>query len=41
MENDPCVEQKDVDAAVDQVKEPAATASYRYTKVMSNTNNIL
>ncbi|TNN84364.1 Eukaryotic translation initiation factor 4E transporter [Liparis tanakae] len=32
MENDPCVEQKDVDAAVDQVKEPAATASYRYTK---------
>ncbi|KAF1391737.1 hypothetical protein PFLUV_G00045190 [Perca fluviatilis] len=34
MENDACVEQKDVDgdAAVDQVKQLAATAPYRYTK---------
>ncbi|XP_056130114.1 eukaryotic translation initiation factor 4E transporter isoform X7 [Lampris incognitus] len=33
MENDACVEQKNSDAAIDQVKEPAAaTAPYRYTK---------
>uniref|UniRef100_A0A8C2ZLF9 Eukaryotic translation initiation factor 4E nuclear import factor 1 n=1 Tax=Cyclopterus lumpus TaxID=8103 RepID=A0A8C2ZLF9_CYCLU len=32
MENNACAEQKDGDAAVDQVKQPTATASYRYTK---------
>ncbi|TDH13954.1 hypothetical protein EPR50_G00038710 [Perca flavescens] len=34
MENDACLEQKDVDGdvAVDQVKQLAATAPYRYTK---------
>ncbi|TKS71357.1 Eukaryotic translation initiation factor 4E transporter [Collichthys lucidus] len=32
MENDACVEQKNVDAAVDQVKQPTVTAPFRYTK---------
>uniref|UniRef100_A0A8D0D876 Eukaryotic translation initiation factor 4E nuclear import factor 1 n=1 Tax=Sander lucioperca TaxID=283035 RepID=A0A8D0D876_SANLU len=32
MENDACVEQKDGDVAVAQVKQLAATAPYRYTK---------
>lgn len=32
MENDACAEQKNGDAAVDQVKQPAAMAPYRYTK---------
>ncbi|XP_044028506.1 eukaryotic translation initiation factor 4E transporter isoform X1 [Siniperca chuatsi] len=32
MENDACVEQKNGDAALDQVKQPAATAPYRYSK---------
>ncbi|XP_049441283.1 eukaryotic translation initiation factor 4E transporter isoform X1 [Epinephelus fuscoguttatus] len=32
MENDACVEQKDGDAAVDEVKQPAAAAPFRYTK---------
>ncbi|XP_068450745.1 eukaryotic translation initiation factor 4E transporter isoform X2 [Clinocottus analis] len=32
MENDACVEQKESDTAVDQVKEPAAIAPFRYTK---------
>ncbi len=41
MENDACVEQKTGDAAVDQVKQqPAATAPFRYTKVMRNTNRV-
>lgn len=41
MENDACAEQKNGDAAVDQVKQPAAMAPYRYTKVARNTNNII
>ncbi|TMS19776.1 Eukaryotic translation initiation factor 4E transporter [Larimichthys crocea] len=32
MENDACVEQKNGDAAVDQVKQPTVTAPFRYTK---------
>lgn len=38
MENNACVEQKnsDGDATVDPDKQPAATAPYRYTKVMRN-----
>lgn len=43
MENDGCVEQKTGgDVAVDLVKQqPAATAPYRYTKVITNTNNMM
>lgn len=42
MENDACVEQKTGDAAVDQVKQqPAATAPYRYSKVMRNANSMI
>lgn len=35
MENDSCVEEKSCDGptAVDQVKQPASTAPFRYTKV--------
>uniref|UniRef100_A0A8C4IAY1 Eukaryotic translation initiation factor 4E nuclear import factor 1 n=1 Tax=Dicentrarchus labrax TaxID=13489 RepID=A0A8C4IAY1_DICLA len=32
MENDACAEQKNSDTAVDQVKQPAATVPFRYTK---------
>uniref|UniRef100_A0A672YPV4 Eukaryotic translation initiation factor 4E nuclear import factor 1 n=1 Tax=Sphaeramia orbicularis TaxID=375764 RepID=A0A672YPV4_9TELE len=32
MENESCVEERNGDAAVDQVKQPAVTAPYRYTK---------
>ncbi|XP_073325041.1 eukaryotic translation initiation factor 4E transporter isoform X4 [Pagrus major] len=32
MENDACVEQKNGDAAVEEVKQPAVTAPFRYTK---------
>ncbi|XP_036956551.1 eukaryotic translation initiation factor 4E transporter isoform X2 [Acanthopagrus latus] len=32
MENDACVEQKNGEAAVDEVKQPAVTAPFRYTK---------
>ncbi|XP_035517411.1 eukaryotic translation initiation factor 4E transporter [Morone saxatilis] len=32
MEKDACAEQKNSDTAVDQVKQPAATAPFRYTK---------
>lgn len=32
MENDACVEQKNGDAAVDEVKQPTVTAPFRYTK---------
>lgn len=41
MENDACVEQKDGDVAVAQVKQLAATAPYRYTKVMRYPNNMI
>ena len=41
MENDACVELKNGDAAVDEVKQPAVTAPFRYTKVITNSKNII
>lgn len=41
MENDACVEQKNGDAAVDEVKQPTVTAPFRYTKVITDSKNII